>query len=293
MCLVCGMRAARERWADWCSRDCRRIGFGLLEAATFVCPRCGREKTVPANRLATRKLCSRSCACAWNNATNRRGPANGRWRGGSALSYGPGWKKIKVEIRARDKVCRRWGKTPEENGRALDVHHLEPFRFSGDNSPDELEALCHSCQMRADDHGRRGSARFLRAPVPKRPTKREIKRLKQLLRATEARARRETLKEQAEQLRAHGHTLRQIESALGVSRQTSRNWLTTPSQRKRRRRQRDEWRSTRAADARALRARGLSLRAIARQLGVSGQTVREWPARDEGVAREAAPRYAA
>jgi hypothetical protein len=53
------------------------------------------------------------------------------WRGGRALYYGEGWKDIKMQVRARDLVCTNCGKAAEQNGRALDVHHLDPFRFLG------------------------------------------------------------------------------------------------------------------------------------------------------------------
>src|SRR5207248_7856881 len=109
---------------------------------------------IPANQLSKRKHCTRACATAAYNTRNLRGKRNGRWRGGRTLPYGPSWKMIKALIRARDETCANCGKTPERNGRALDVHHREPFRFSGDNSPENLVALCRSCHMRADDHGR-------------------------------------------------------------------------------------------------------------------------------------------
>lgn len=160
------------------------------------------------------------------NRLYQRGAGNPRWRGGRALSYGPSWKQIKAFVRARDQVCRKCGKTPEQNGRALDVHHTDPFRFSGDNDPEKLEALCRSCHMRADDHGRRGSARFLRtAGLPSRPTKREIRRLREAVRAAERRARRRAAQREAEWMAAEGASLRTIARALSVSHQTVANWL--------------------------------------------------------------------
>ncbi|MGZ4140598.1 MAG: HNH endonuclease [Actinomycetota bacterium] len=153
------------------------------------------------------------------------GPDNPRWRGGRALSYGPYWSKIKIEVRARDQVCRSCGKTPEQNGRALDVHHLNPYRFSGDNSLDNLVALCHACHMRADDHGRAGAAAFLHNDRPKRATKREIRRLRALVRAAEARALRRESQARAIQLSDQGASLREIATALNVSHQTVANWL--------------------------------------------------------------------
>lgn len=177
--------------------------------------------------LTRRKYCSLGCARAEYNRTHFRGANNPRWRGGRALSYGPNWKQIKAFVRARDGVCRDCGKTPEENGRALDVHHTDPFRFSGDNDPEKLQALCRSCHMRADDHGRRGSARFLRpAGLPTRPTKREIRRLRAAVRAAERRARRRAAQREAERMAADGTSLREIARALGVSHQTVANWLT-------------------------------------------------------------------
>ena len=67
--------------------------------------------------------------------------------------YGAGWEKRKDEIRERDKVCRICSKTPEENQRALEVHHLKPFKdFMGDheaaNHEDNLVALCQICHLK-------------------------------------------------------------------------------------------------------------------------------------------------
>jgi len=209
----------------WCSEACRytwRRSFGAL----FACPGCLRLVPVPEDGLATRKFCSRGCARAEYNRAHFQGESNPRWRGGRALSYGPGWKKVREIVRARDGVCRRCGRTPEENGRALDVHHNDPFRFTGDNSLELLEALCRSCHARADDHGRRGSAAFLRkAGRPPRPAKREIRRLKAKLRQAERTARRRALQKRAEQLHREGTSLREIARELGVSHQTVANWL--------------------------------------------------------------------
>lgn len=68
-----------------------------------------------------------------------------RRRDSDLLRYGPGWKNRRAEIRKRDTACRACGKTPEENGSALHVHHLKPYRFRGTNQPANLVALCESC----------------------------------------------------------------------------------------------------------------------------------------------------
>jgi 5-methylcytosine-specific restriction endonuclease McrA len=190
----------------------------------FTCPACGSTADIPRNKLSERRYCTRRCATATFNSTHLVGPNNGRWRGGRALNYGPGWKQIKARIRERDRVCRRCGKTPAQNGRALDVHHLDPFRFSGDHSDDNLVALCRSCHMRADDHGRAGSARFLSEhAVPKPPTKRETRHAAAVARAAaRARARR-----RAAELHTSGWSLRAIALSFGVSHQTVVNWIST------------------------------------------------------------------
>jgi DNA invertase Pin-like site-specific DNA recombinase len=116
--------------------------------------------------------------------------------------------------------------TPAENGRALDVHHIDPFRFSGDNRLENLRALCRSCHMRADDHGRAGSATFLRrAGRSSKPTKREIRRLWALARQAERTARRRAHQTEARRVHAAGASLRQIARALGISHQTVANWI--------------------------------------------------------------------
>jgi 5-methylcytosine-specific restriction endonuclease McrA len=176
--------------------------------------------------IQNRRFCSIGCARAVYNREHFRGENNPRWRGGRSLSYGPEWKKIKDFVRARDKVCRDCGKTTEENGRALDVHHTEPFRFSGRHDPEKLKALCRSCHMRAEDHGRRGSAKFVRGPVaPKPPTRRKIRKLKALARRAERDTRRRDNQLIAFHLHELGVSLRQIARDLEVSHQTVSNWL--------------------------------------------------------------------
>ena len=222
-------RSWRSRKGSCCSKMCALGVRRRIPARDQTCPRCRIVFRVLTTWKDTPIHCSRSCAQSLRASTHQWGEANPRWRGGHVLSYGPGWKVTKVRIRERDGVCRSCGKTPADNGRALDVHHIEPFRFSGDHSDGNLVALCRSCHMKADDHGRAGSAKFLRGPRITRPTKREIRRLKQLTRAAEARARRREARRRAFELRAGGSSLRGIAEAVGVSHQTVSNWLQRES----------------------------------------------------------------
>jgi 5-methylcytosine-specific restriction endonuclease McrA len=223
-CEMCGV-PLRGRPRRFCRKRCKDRWRSTVPSVPFTCAECGRTVLIPVNKGPRRLFCSRSCARAAFNAKYLRGPRNGNWRAARALYYGREWKRIKADVRARDVVCRNCGKTPQDNGRALDVHHLQPFRFSGDNSLDNLVALCRSCHMRADDHGRAGSAVFLHNNKPKRPAKREIRRLKQLIRSAEARAMRRQRQREAADMDKAGASLREIALAVGVSHETVSKWL--------------------------------------------------------------------
>lgn len=206
----------------WCGERCRYLWRNKVDTVLFACPGCQMIVLTPAYRKG-RKFCSRSCARATYNRAFLRGPRNGRWRGGRILSYGPEWKKIKQQIRGRDRICQHCGKTLEQNGRALDVHHIDPYRFSGNHDPENLVALCRSCHMRSVDIGRRGPARYAgpRQLELRPPSRRELQRR----RGEQQRARRHALQQQAFALTASGRSLRQIGRELGVSHQTVANWL--------------------------------------------------------------------
>lgn len=105
-------------------------------AISVPCANCGKEtpRKQRDRRRSGRLFCSRTCA----DAGQKR-------RDSETLRYGAGWKNRRAEVRRRDKVCRACGKTSEENGAALHVHHLLPFRYGGTNRPENLVALCDSC----------------------------------------------------------------------------------------------------------------------------------------------------
>lgn len=107
----------------------RRRALGIASyrstrgAVTIPCATCGTavERKARDLRRSKKLFCSIQCAAAGQKR-----------RDTDALRYGPGWKSRRAEVRRRDKVCRCCGKTPEDNGAALHVHHLKPFRFGGD-----------------------------------------------------------------------------------------------------------------------------------------------------------------
>ena len=123
----------------FCSRAC----FGKAERKPLpMCEKCGKPCTKHA-----RRFCSRQCKVDWfhgERVWNYTG-WDGRIRYDITV-----WEKLSKEIRERDKVCKHCGKTPKQNGKSLDVHHIIPFRFSKDNSPLNLVALCAVCHKKAE-----------------------------------------------------------------------------------------------------------------------------------------------
>jgi hypothetical protein len=75
------------------------------------------------------------------------------WRGGAAtMPYGPEFtRKFKHLIRQRDNyTCQRCGKTQEQEGRVLQVHHLDHNKEN--NDPTNVVASCGSCNVWASYH---------------------------------------------------------------------------------------------------------------------------------------------
>lgn len=107
----------------------------------------------------------------------RRGVPSGEnsphWKGGWKFYYGP--NMVNQAYKARKRVgfkCQRCGISEREIGKALDVHHIIPFKHYNyipnknnncklANSLTNLEALCPSCHMITEwrDFGHAGKKR--------------------------------------------------------------------------------------------------------------------------------------
>lgn len=80
------------------------------------------------------------------------------WRGGTSeiCWRGTGWTKARKNVRIRDNnTCRICGKTAEQQGRNMDVHHrVSYFNFTSvdqANSLDNLVCLCRSCHRSVEN----------------------------------------------------------------------------------------------------------------------------------------------
>ena len=81
------------------------------------------------------------------------GPLHPNWHGGIAtLPYGVGFtRRFKRLIRERDgNICQRCHITAKENGRSLEVHHIDHDKSH--NDPVNLITVCHSCNVYLSYH---------------------------------------------------------------------------------------------------------------------------------------------
>lgn len=151
ICGYCGTEFNRQSYGKgdptYCSRDC----VAKAQSQIRTMPRQSCEVCGSAVTKARARFCSRECKVIWYRGENVY-----NYLGEDArdfphdFEYLTFWMERAENIRQRDKVCQHCGKTPKENGRALDVHHIVPYRMSQDNSPSNLIALCRSCHTKAE-----------------------------------------------------------------------------------------------------------------------------------------------
>lgn len=146
----------RRCHALWRSRQTGAMHPRFLGYVEIQCAQCGkmlRRKPcqLPSRRGRSRAFCNQECSGEWK-AANLTGEKVYNWKGGYLPYYGPSWSRARREARRRDGyTCQRCGKTQAELGRALDVHHIIPFREFGierhleANAGTNLISYCNSC----------------------------------------------------------------------------------------------------------------------------------------------------
>lgn len=134
---------------------------------TITCDMCGKEAKKYRFQLEghNHHFCSSACRYRWLSECMvwPTGPDHPSWIDGLHNEYyGPNWLAQQRAARKRDGYkCRYCGKTQKKNGRALDVHHIRPFRSFGyianqndrylqANDLTNLIALCRICHRRAE-----------------------------------------------------------------------------------------------------------------------------------------------
>jgi 5-methylcytosine-specific restriction endonuclease McrA len=173
-CVVCGRAIKRKRSRilkltdPCCSRACKAVRHaqkmqgekgpawrgGKIRALCVVCGKVFYRH--PSQITTSHPFCSRRCYAVQQSRTIV-GDRNFHWRGGYRSYYGPNWRQQRSAARRRDNYqCRVCG--APENGRALSVHHLRPFRTFGyvpgqndhylaANDLGNLVSLCPRCHV--------------------------------------------------------------------------------------------------------------------------------------------------
>lgn len=173
-CLCCGIKLTvdHEVAGKYCSRECKAEHRKDRQPSN-VCANCGVNFTAIHMDKVTghyvnrklRKTCSDKCSLEWYAKTKTEryrklgesmsGQKHPHWKGGLTSTNrfvyrGLGWVAIAEKVRARDnRVCQLCGKTEDDNGRRLDVHHIIPYHDINNNKKanrlSNLTSLCRSC----------------------------------------------------------------------------------------------------------------------------------------------------
>lgn len=94
------------------------------------------------------RFCSHSCYSKWLKE-NIYGEIHPSYIDGGSIKYCHKFnEKLKIKIRDRDNnICQNCGKTKEQEGKNLTVHHLH---YDKENCDPDLITLCDSCNKRAN-----------------------------------------------------------------------------------------------------------------------------------------------
>lgn len=164
-CKRCGSRfetdvsyynfSIRTRGYITCSVACAMLLKGKTKE--FHCDHCGKLSRMPASQFNQSKyhFCGSECRKSNLDYVNRGKNSYLFKDGKTCLKRGIGWTKIRREVRERDGfACRVCGKTEEELGKKLDVHHIKPYRefktSQEANVYENLISLCSSCHHKIE-----------------------------------------------------------------------------------------------------------------------------------------------
>lgn len=157
--MIYASRLLQNR-GQYCSKACaivalrkKMIGSIINEDAgtSAFCKYCGRifwyYKSVRPNAEA----CSLECKNKLHGL-KFSGANHPLWRGGRFPNWrGNKWQTLRQKIRqTQDYRCVDCGKSEAENGKQLDVHHIEPYRIYLRTVESELVGLCRSCHIKRE-----------------------------------------------------------------------------------------------------------------------------------------------
>lgn len=175
VCDWCGCEFSRGRdlasksERDFCTQKC--YGKWLSEnnsgedhhqynRVSYDCDYCGSNMSITPYDFEeyTNHYCSKECSGSHKKElySGEGGPS---WSGGWPDYYGPNWDEQREKVLdVYGRRCASCGKSAQENGKGLDVHHVTPIREFKDDSGDvdyesanEVENLvpfCPSCHRK-------------------------------------------------------------------------------------------------------------------------------------------------
>ena len=125
----------------FCSRQCKH-DYGRVYT---ICEQCGKDITVAKSQQEryTMSFCSIECKSKWQSI-HCAGENAPNWKGGYDPYYGASWREARRQARKRDNhTCQYPGcdVTREDLGKALNVHHIIPFREFGVENHEEANDL--------------------------------------------------------------------------------------------------------------------------------------------------------
>ncbi len=155
-CELCGKtydfwssRFYKRRFCDNCLSKHKSDLF--TNKIKTTCGYCGKEIEVIPSRFYSNKYCYCDTTCmAKHYSEIYSGENSPTWKGGDPGHYKGHWIRQAKLCRERDNnTCQICGKTKEEQGQNMDVHHIKRYRYFEDpeeaNKLDNLISLCHCC----------------------------------------------------------------------------------------------------------------------------------------------------
>lgn len=152
-CLQCGKEfetyqcQIQNNHGNYCSLKC--YGGSQRKEVEITCQWCGKKINVKEHyvKRGQYKYCSRECAAKANSGENCH-----LWQGGKSFEpYCPKFNNAKKEETRNkfDRKCLICGKSEEDNGKKLSVHHVNYDKMQGcDGKQWDLVPLCLSCHSR-------------------------------------------------------------------------------------------------------------------------------------------------
>lgn len=158
-CKNCGNTFTTKKYDenDYCSKSC--YGKSKVSKESVACTVCGEDILLHKYRVEKqdRFYCSDECRSVYLSE-QWTGQSNPQYKDGKYRDFGNNWMDVKKKVREMSNgVCEDCGKSEDDNGRKLDIHHVIPRSYFIDfdertveesNCIDNLIVLCQSCHSK-------------------------------------------------------------------------------------------------------------------------------------------------